>query len=281
MSSRLRVATCTSSPRRWTWIRIPSSFTSTATWPPPAFSIAAGTSGALEASIGRTGRPTSSPTSASASAPPVIAATTIGTVPPASIAARRTTVSLTPEAAAIASCTRASSAPWRTLPVRTPRSQRCSSAVARANRRADAGRPRLLRPGPGQGREVVEGLVDVERGQGRLVGRLGQRADPAPADAGAPLEHRAAEVGRHDGQLGDLRLRQPLGDRGDLGLARPGGRDHAGGLDQVAQQHVLILPETADALGRHTFRSLQGLTPYDVPATRRCGCGRRRARGRT
>jgi len=114
MSSRLRVAIWMSSPRRWTWIRMPSSFTSIATgWsrPPPAFAIAAATSGALEASIGSTGRPTSSPTSASAVSPPVIAATTIGTVPPASIAARRTAVSFTPDAAAIASCTSASSAP--------------------------------------------------------------------------------------------------------------------------------------------------------------------------
>ena len=93
---------------------MPSSFVSTATGvpgPPPAFAIAAATSGAVEASIGSTGRPTSRPISASASSPPVIAATTIGTVPPASIAARRTTVSLTPEAVAIASWTSASRAP--------------------------------------------------------------------------------------------------------------------------------------------------------------------------
>ena len=46
---------------------MPSSLTSTATRSPPAFVTAAATSGALEASIGRTGRPTSSPNAASAS----------------------------------------------------------------------------------------------------------------------------------------------------------------------------------------------------------------------
>ena len=45
MSSRLRVAITTSSPRRWTWIRMPSSLVSTATGvpgSPPAFAIGGG-----------------------------------------------------------------------------------------------------------------------------------------------------------------------------------------------------------------------------------------------
>ena len=48
-----------------------------------------GRSGALEASIGSTGRPTSRPKPARAS-PPVMAATTTCVVEPASMAARRT-----------------------------------------------------------------------------------------------------------------------------------------------------------------------------------------------
>jgi len=58
MSSSDRVATSTSSSRRCTWIRTPSSLVSTATTPPPAFAIATSTVVALEASIGSTGRPT-------------------------------------------------------------------------------------------------------------------------------------------------------------------------------------------------------------------------------
>ena len=61
--------------------------------PPPALSIAASTSVALDASIGSTGRPTSSTNSASASSPPVSAAVATATVEPAIIAARRTAAS--------------------------------------------------------------------------------------------------------------------------------------------------------------------------------------------
>src|SRR6478752_1594085 len=72
MSSRLRVTTSTSSPSRWTWMRIPSSLASMATSVSPSGEsppIAAATSGALEASIGMIGRPTSSPMASSASSP--------------------------------------------------------------------------------------------------------------------------------------------------------------------------------------------------------------------
>lgn len=151
MSSRVRVAMRTSSPSRCTWMRMPSSFTSTATGrsgEPPALVIAAPTSGALEASIGRTGRPTSRPKAASASSPPVIAATTTWVVEPASIAARRTVGSGTPAATATASWASASSAPWRSAPVTTPRSQACSSAVARPNRSTTAAARAACEPAP-------------------------------------------------------------------------------------------------------------------------------------
>ena len=263
MSSRLRVAICTSSPRRWTWIRMPSSFTSTATGrpgPPPALAIAAATSAALEASIGSTGRPTSRPTPASASSPPVMAATTIGTVPPASIAARRTAVSFTPEAAATASCTRASSAPWRTPAGDEPAQPALLVGGRPREEGAHAGRPRLLRAGPGQGGERVERLVDLEGGQGRLVGRLRKVADTPPADAGAALQDGAADVRRHDRELGRLGLHQPLGDRRDLGLARPGGGDDARGVDEVAQQHGAIVAEPADTTMREDYSPMRERT---------------------
>ena len=115
---------------------MPSSFVSIATGlsaPPPAFSIAASTVVALDASIGSTGRPTSSTNSARASSPPVSAAVATTTVEPAIIAARRTAANGTPPAAASPSWTSESRAPCRTSPVTIPRSQGCSSAVARPN----------------------------------------------------------------------------------------------------------------------------------------------------
>ena len=150
MSSRLRVTTITSSPSRCTWTRMPSSLASTTTAPPspPAFARAAPTSGADEASIGSTGRPTSSRNRASPSSPSPSAASAIATVEPASIAARRTTVTGTPPATASASWTTASSAPWRTSPVTRPRSHCCSSAVARPNNEATPVARVPAEPGP-------------------------------------------------------------------------------------------------------------------------------------
>ena len=150
MSSRLRVTTSTSSPSRCTWTRMPSSLASTTTAPPspPAFATAAATSGAEEASIGRTGRPTSSRNRARPSSPSASAASAIATVEPASIAARRTTVSGTSPATASASWTTASSAPWRTSPVTRPRNHCCSSAVARPNNEDTPAARAPAEPGP-------------------------------------------------------------------------------------------------------------------------------------
>ncbi len=120
---------------------MPSSLVSIATGlsgPAPALSIAASTVVALDASIGSTGRPTSSTNSASASSPPVSAAVDTATVEPAIIAARRTAARGTPPAAASPSCTSESRAPCRTSPVTIPRSHGCSSAVARPNSSAVA-----------------------------------------------------------------------------------------------------------------------------------------------
>src|SRR6188472_57804 len=147
ITSRERVAMSTSSPDLCTWMRMPSSLVSIATAPPPALAMAAATSGALDASIGRTGRPTSRANSPRA-ASPSNAALAIGTVPPASMAARRTALSGAPDAAANPSWTRASRAPWRTLPVITPRNQPCSSAVARPRSSFTAAARVACDPGP-------------------------------------------------------------------------------------------------------------------------------------
>ena len=113
---------------------MPSSLASITTGPADtALAMAASMSGALEASIGSTGRPTSSPTSARAASPPVKAATAAASVLPDNIALRRTAVNGTSATWATASCTSASRAPCRTSPVTSPRSQACSAPVARAN----------------------------------------------------------------------------------------------------------------------------------------------------
>ena len=187
---------------------MPSSFVSTATGVPAAaaLAIAAATSGAVEASIGSTGRPTSSPNSASASSPPVIAATAIGTV-----RARR------------ASPRGVRRPAGRRRPRDRLLDQRVQGALAEVagdhaaqpallvGRRpgeqvAHRGGPGFLRARPGHRGEPVEGLVDLERGDRGLGPRVGERAQAAPADAGAALQDRAAEVRRDHRQLVDLGL---------------------------------------------------------------------------
>jgi hypothetical protein len=122
---------------------------------------------------------------------------------------------------------------------------------------AHPGRTQLLGSRAGHRGEPAECLVDLERGDRRLGGGVGKRAQAPPTDARAALQDRASEVRRDHGQLDDLGLRQPLGDRDDLGLPRPGGRDDPGGLHQVAQQHAVILPEPADGRGRDPIDTIR------------------------
>ncbi len=102
---------------------MPSSLLSTATAAPsgPALAIASATSVALDASIGRIGRPGRSPNSSSAGTPPVSAATATGGVEPANIDARRTAAAGTSAASATASSISPSRAPCRSSPVTRPR----------------------------------------------------------------------------------------------------------------------------------------------------------------
>ena len=89
--------------------------------------------GALAASIGRTGRPTSSPNAPSAALPPDSAAAATAPSEPRSIMARRTSATGTEAARATASVITPSSAPWRSSPESRPTRNRCSSRVARPN----------------------------------------------------------------------------------------------------------------------------------------------------
>ena len=132
MSSRVRVNSRILPSDRCAWTLIPSSFHSTAAVP-SILARASSMLGALAASIGRTGRPTSRPNAASASLPPLSAAAATTPSEPRSIMARRTSATGTSAARATASVMTPSSAPWRSSPESRPTRNRCSSAVARPN----------------------------------------------------------------------------------------------------------------------------------------------------
>jgi hypothetical protein len=119
----------TSSPRRWIWIRIPSTFHSTDDlW---KLATASGTLVAVEASIGRIGRKSSSCTARRPSSPSVIAISAVRVRSPESIKARRASCPDTPAAFAIASIIRPASAPCLSSPVKSRLTKSVSCSVAR------------------------------------------------------------------------------------------------------------------------------------------------------
>ena len=129
MSSSVRVNSRTSPSARCAWIRMPSSFHSTAA-SPPIFARASSMVGALAASMGLTGRPTWSPNFASAAPPPPSAAPAVAGSEPLSMTARRTSATGTSAARATASVMTPSRAPWRSSPDSSRTRKYCSSAVA-------------------------------------------------------------------------------------------------------------------------------------------------------
>ncbi len=110
-SSRLRVKIVTSPSRRCTWTRMPSSLPSTSSGPSAIDPSASSVVFADPASIGRSGRPTTSPTSSRAACPPRAAISATTWVNPASMTALRTTASGTADAFATAARTTPSRAP--------------------------------------------------------------------------------------------------------------------------------------------------------------------------
>ncbi len=132
MSSSVRVNRRTFPSDKCAWILMPSSFHSTAA-APPTLARASSMLVALEASIGRTGRPTSRPNARSAALPPLSAAAATTPSEPRSIMARRISATGTEAARATASVMTPSSAPWRSSPESKPTRNRCSSSVARPN----------------------------------------------------------------------------------------------------------------------------------------------------
>ena len=176
-------------------MRAPSSFHSTDAG--PVASSAAATSSAVDASIGWTGRSSSSRTAASASTPSVSARRAVTRRSPLSIAARRTTSSGTSAARAIASVITPSSAPCRSSPRRRRRRKSASGSVARANsasRIVAPGADRTRAGGVADGVDRVRHVVDRERRFGRR--RDVEVADRGPTDADASLRQIADEVAR-------------------------------------------------------------------------------------
>ena len=199
MSSSDRVATSTSSPERCTWIRMPSSFTSTATSAPRA-----GLGERRRRPSGRSRRASAAPggrpraRSRPARRRPSNAARATATVEPASIAARRTAASGTSAADG-----------QRLLHQRVERALAYGAGDHAPQPRllvggrapeelGDRGRPRRLRSRPRQRRERLERLVHLRAPSASTTSAGGgQRRQPAPAQPGAPLPQRAADVGRH------------------------------------------------------------------------------------
>src|SRR5207249_992835 len=131
-SWRWRVNTRTSSPALWSWMRAPSSLYSKAAG--PSRSSAASTSSAVLASMGATGERSRSEKRPRPAAPSSSAARATSPTLPEYIAACRTLDAGSPEARAIASSSRPSSAPCRSSPISSSMRKRRSSASARAKR---------------------------------------------------------------------------------------------------------------------------------------------------
>ncbi len=136
----------TSSPRRWIWIRIPSSFHSTEER--SKLETASATLSAVEASIGKIGRKSSKPTSRRPSAPSRIARSAVRVRSPESISARRASAAGTPAALATASTITPASAPCRSSPVNSRLTKPASGSVARSSSPARSSVRRAPEPLP-------------------------------------------------------------------------------------------------------------------------------------
>ena len=136
----------TSSPRRWIWIRIPSSLNSTDASSIP--SRASATVAPVDASMGRMGRKISKPTALSPSSPPVMAIRAISVRSPESMSARRAIAPGTAAALATASAMTPARAPCRRPPVSRPTRKVASGSVARPSSASRSSRRRAADPVP-------------------------------------------------------------------------------------------------------------------------------------
>ena len=232
---------------RCTWMRAPSSFHSTDASPTSASAVA--TSGAPAASIGRTPRPTSSPTPRSPASPSVSATTAVRPRSPDNIAARRTSAAGTDAARATASPMRPASAPWRSSPTSRRRRKSVSAGVARPNTSRRIALATGGRPAPGRHQDLVEGAVDVGDRQRRHRRRRDVEPEHRrPAHADAALAGLAGEEPDRRLDLVGCEPTEQLGERRDLGRARPRRRDRVRRRDDVRQQHGASVPDRGSGL---------------------------------
>ena len=210
----------TSSPRRCIWIRIPSSFHSTEARSKPA--TASATLAAVEASIGRTGRKSSKPTSRSPSSPSPSAISAVRGRSPDSISARRVTSPETPAARATASTISPASAPCLSSPVKRRRTKSASALRSRgraARRGSPCARPPTRRrssPGPrDRAIELVRPSATAPRQRRALDACRSSSTRPRPGPAEARPQKPDA-----DGTSLRIEPLQELGEDRDLPRAR-------------------------------------------------------------
>ncbi len=158
---------------------MPSSFSSTAHGPSAA--TASATDPDEDASIGCTGRPTTSPNPDRASSPPASTAAATSSSDPLSITARRTPATGTPDARATASTATASSAPCRTSPVTSPYRNRCSASVAAPQSPSTSRRRPACDPAPFTAASSVNAASTCPTvSEARCAGATGSRSTRHP-----------------------------------------------------------------------------------------------------
>ena len=181
---------------------------------------ASATSFAVPASIGCTGRPTSSPTAAARPRPASASRGDRRQVARAASAARRTAATGTSgRLGDRVGHRRPASAPWRRSPDSSPRSSRCSASVARANSSLSSARRAATEPEPPSAPIARERRRDVGHGQRRLGRRRRHLAQRRPADADLALQQLAAQERGPGRDLVRRQRAQRAGDQRDLGLA--------------------------------------------------------------
>ena len=195
-------------------------------------------SGAGLASIGCSGRPTSSLKPSRPPTPSVSATAATAPRSPRSISARRSAARGTSAACATASTITPASAPWRSSPLKQPHQEALLAGGRAPEQRRERLAPGALGAGAGQRADPLEARVDLRDGQRRLLGGRRCVAQRRVADADLALAQLAREE-RHAGlDLAGVQPAQGLGERGDLAQPGGGGGDGLRGLHEAGEQHA-------------------------------------------
>ena len=277
MGSSVRVNTATSSPSRCTWTRTPSSFHSTAGRAIP--SSAASSDGAVLASIGCTGRPTSSlkrgePGSA-------LRQRRLGHA--RKVAGEHRGAAHGRRLDAGGGCDGIGDDAGERALTQLAAGQHGQESLLLGGRAAEQ-RGDLLPPcgdgaRPAQRLDPRERAIDLHDLEARRRSGGGQVAQGRPADAGAPLAQLAREVADDDRNLARPCSPQALGECRDLRQARARGRDGSRGGDEICEQHARIVLRgrvRRSRAARDPWCPGSGCARHAGPPARRRSCGRRR-----